>query len=148
MGQQPYPEYLAAAAPAGYWVLDMQQPCWYGWHKTWALALGVPCVFVFCIGVPLVVLGILLTHRRDVSNARFVQRFGFLVRIYMPELYYWEFVIAVQTNALVRVSANGHTVGAFSEMMLLTFILGCSLVLHMLLKPHRHPQLYIMQLLA
>lgn len=147
-GQQPYPEYAVAAAPSGYWVLDMQQPCWSGWHKTWALGLGLPCVALFCIGIPLAIVTILIVHRKERNSPQFLQRVGFLIRIFRQEFYCWEVVIAVQTIALVGVAANGHTIGAFYEMLSFTFILGCSLLLHVLLKPYQSKQLQAMQSVA
>ena len=48
----PYPEYAIANASHGYWVQDMQQACWQGWHKAWAWGLGFPCTLIFCFLVP------------------------------------------------------------------------------------------------
>ena len=44
-----------ASAPlnhtAGYWVSDITQQCFAGYHKGWALGLGVPSVLLWCIAV-------------------------------------------------------------------------------------------------
>ena len=50
----PYPQYegLLSTAAHGYWVYDMEQACYEGWHKVWAAALGLPCVLLFCVLLP------------------------------------------------------------------------------------------------
>eukprot|EP00878_Enallax_costatus_P005234 GHUV01005501.1.p1 GENE.GHUV01005501.1~~GHUV01005501.1.p1 ORF type:complete len:1414 (+),score=216.11 GHUV01005501.1:611-4243(+) len=135
VGQQPYPEYATADAVAGYWVSDMQQSCWEGWHKTWALALGVPCVVVFCVGVPAGILTVLLMNRKRRDSPEFRAHFGFLMRNYKPSKCCWEVVAAMQTIVLVGVSVNGHVLGGFYEVVLFTAVFGAALVLNIWFEP-------------
>lgn len=147
-GQQPYPEYATADAASGYWVSDMQQPCMQGWHRIWALALGVPCAIIFCVGMPAGMLSVLFGNRRCIDSPEFRAHFGFLMRNYRPNRYCWEVVTAVQTIVLVGVSANGHVVEGFYEVVLFTAVFGVALVLNIWFKPFLFSKLQHMQTAA
>jgi hypothetical protein len=54
--------YAAANATYGYWVYDMQQACWQGWHLRWALGLGVGGM-VFCLALPAAVAWWLISNK-------------------------------------------------------------------------------------
>lgn len=51
-GQGPYTEYATATHPRGYWMADLQQACYVGWHKAWALGLGFVSLLVVCVVCP------------------------------------------------------------------------------------------------
>jgi hypothetical protein len=80
--QMPYTEYATANAPHGYWTLDMQQPCWEGWHRDWGWGLGFPCVIIFCFGAPAAVFMVLWTNKSNLMQRQFKQHFGFLYHNY------------------------------------------------------------------
>jgi hypothetical protein len=129
-GQDPYPEYAVANASAGYWVSDIQQACWEGWHKGWALGLGVPLVFIFCLGVPLAVLLLLVLNRTKMDGrSTFSECFGFLYHNYRPKRFYWEVVSLLQLAVVVAVSVFTHTLGPYFSALLLqlAFFIICGL---------------------
>lgn len=35
-----------------WWVEDMSQQCYKGYHKGWALGLGIPLTLLFCVCLP------------------------------------------------------------------------------------------------
>ena len=129
-GNDPYPHYAVANASGGYWVSDIQQPCWEGWHKAWALGLGVPLAAIFCLGVPLAVL-LLLTLNRTKMDQRstFSECFGFLYHNYRPKRFYWEVVSIVQLAVVVAISVFTHTLGPYFSALLLqlAFFIICGL---------------------
>jgi hypothetical protein len=56
--EQPYPEYSIRNHTAGYWVSAIQQECFAGWHRSWALGFGFPAVVILffrCACVAMVV---------------------------------------------------------------------------------------------
>jgi hypothetical protein len=93
------------AHPHGYSILDIRQECFAGWHKDWALGLGVPAAFLTCIGVPAGLLWLLKSHASMVDNQAFREHFGFLYRNCAPDKTWWEAVWAAQTVALSLVAA-------------------------------------------
>jgi predicted outer membrane repeat protein len=67
LSPDPYKQYAVANATYGYWVPEMHQPCWEGWHKVLALAVGVPSLLLFCLGVPACVGLILYFNRHNID---------------------------------------------------------------------------------
>ena len=64
----------------GYWVSDIQQHCFAGYHKGWALGLGVPSLLFWCVAVP-VAMGVgLFLCRVKADSESFCEHFGFLYR--------------------------------------------------------------------
>ena len=126
----PYPQYAVANASGGYWVSDIQQPCWEGWHKAWALGLGVPLAAIFCLGVPLAVLLLLTLNRTKMDqHSTFSECFGFLYHNYRPKRFYWEVVSIVQLAVVVAISVFTHTLGPYFSALLLqlAFFIICGL---------------------
>jgi hypothetical protein len=70
-GKQPYPEYAIRNHTKGFWVGDVQQECFAGWHRPWALYFGVPVAFLLCIGVPLGLFWFMWHSRAEMADADF-----------------------------------------------------------------------------
>ena len=105
----PHTEYAALNHPAGYWVSDIQQECFAGWHKQWALGFGIPVVVLFCVGVLLGVWLLLWRNSSRLGDPDFRQYCGFLYRNYTESKAWWEAVWAVQTALLTAVSVFHFT---------------------------------------
>jgi len=56
---QPY----AADAVGSYWLYDMAQQCYMGYHKVWSLALGFPLLLLVLILLPGGIVLLLWRHR-------------------------------------------------------------------------------------
>ena len=133
--KDPYPQFAVANASHGYWVFDAQQECWQGWHLSWSLALGVPCLLLFCLGVPLG-LGFALWQARfalDVPESR--HPLGFLYCNYRLKRYYWEVVSTVQIALVAALSVFSFTLGPYFTMLLLNVAVGLFLVLQICFRP-------------
>jgi hypothetical protein len=121
----PFPQHALANASNGYWVLDIEQPCFEGWHLKWALGLGLPCVVVFCIVVPLATLWLLWRARHHVGNLgtsngpAAAVPVAFLYADYKSTMYYWEVVSTVQIASVTALSVFTYTLDAYHTMLLL-----------------------------
>jgi hypothetical protein len=115
----PHPEYTVANASHGYWVYDIQQPCYKGWHLVWALAMGVPCVLLFCFGVPAVIALSLCINRSRLQSQRCKAHVGFLYHNYKESRFYWEVVSTLQLGLLVAIAVFTFTLGAHYSALLL-----------------------------
>jgi hypothetical protein len=116
----PYPQYATANASYGYWLSDMKQPCWEGWHRTWALALGLPCAVLFCFGVPVAVGLLLFCNKKKLhTSATFRERYGFLYHHYKRKRYLWEVAAILQLAVTVTVSVLSHSLGVYFTALLL-----------------------------
>lgn len=71
---------LQAQADHGWWASDLQAACYTGWHKVLVLALGIPCILLLCLGIP-VVTGALPVHAwrtGQLHSPGFQAKYGFL----------------------------------------------------------------------
>ena len=73
---------LQATWQHGYWVLDMSNKCFHGWHLTFALTVGLVSVLLFCIGIPLATLLVLAwkvcISRQSLDDPQVIHDAGFL----------------------------------------------------------------------
>ena len=67
--KEPYPQYAVLNHTAGYWVQDIQQECFAGWHMDWALGFGVPAVVILCLNVPACLCLFLVIASRTLASA-------------------------------------------------------------------------------
>ena len=143
-----FPQYAIANATYGYWVSDIQQPCWQGWHKVWALAVGVPCVVLFCLVVPVATFWVLFSNRGRLQDPQFKGYVGFLYHNYRPKRFYWEVVSTVQVAVLVGIAVFSFTLGAYYSAILLNASFALFWALQHMFKPFAFKELHITSLLS
>ena len=123
-------------------MFDMQQPCFAGWHKAWALGLGLPANLALCIGVPAILCLLLVLNRgRRLQDSMFTECMGFVYHNYREKMYLWEIVNIFQIQALVAVSVFAYSLGVYFSVVLLHLALAQALVLQYACHP------FILQLL-
>jgi hypothetical protein len=145
-GEGPYPEYQVK--PGVYFTLDMSQQCWQGWHKLWALAMGIPLVTIFCLATPAGI-ALLLWHNRHRTHLPiFRQHCGFLYRTFRPGCFCYEAVVAFTTVCLAAISVFSTVIGPYYECVLFTVVFAAALVLQIWLRPFAFDRLHYMQLAA
>jgi hypothetical protein len=135
-GKQPHPEYSTVSHAAGYWVGAIQQECFAGWHRTWALAFGLPAVMVLCIGVPLCLHWFMRRSKAKMSDATFREHYGFLFRNYIESKQWWEAVWAGQTVLLTAVSVFHFTIQAYYALLVMQLILLASAAAQVIARPY------------
>jgi predicted outer membrane repeat protein len=132
-----YRQYAVANATYGYWVYDMQQPCWEGWHRAWALGLGIPCVVLFCIAVPVMLAWVLVANRRQIQSAgMFKKCLGFLYHSFRDDKFYWEVINTLQLAVLVAIKVFVHTLRPFYSTLLFQLCSAAMLALHYTVQPY------------
>lgn len=72
---------LQAKERSGYWVEDMELPCFQGVHLTLLLAVGIPGLFV-CVALPTCTALLVLANRKRLQHPAVLSRFGFLYDSY------------------------------------------------------------------
>lgn len=146
--QGPYAMYAVRNHTQGYWVYDVEQECFTGWHRAWAFGMGVPAVLVLCAGVPAVVWVFLHANRGRSGEPSFREHFGFLYRNYTDDKVWWEAVWAVQTVLLTTVSVFHHAIKAYYSIVLLNIMFLGIAVLQASARPCVHTRLQRLQLAA
>ena len=134
----PYPQYAVANATAGYWVPDMNQACWEGWHRIWALTLGVPAAVIFCVGVPLGMGAVLIAHvlkwRDDGSTLSVCM--GFLCHNVRGNRCFWEVVSIVLMAGVTAISVFTYSLGLYYSLVLMVLLFASIFVLQHMAKPY------------
>eukprot|EP00878_Enallax_costatus_P010121 GHUV01010566.1.p1 GENE.GHUV01010566.1~~GHUV01010566.1.p1 ORF type:complete len:453 (+),score=58.75 GHUV01010566.1:1879-3237(+) len=96
---------VGLAAVGRFWLLDLQQSCYEGYHLGWSLGLGVPLLLFICFALPGAIFGLAVKNTKQaVYHPSFARHYGFLFQTYKPSRCFWEGVIALQTVVMVAVS--------------------------------------------
>jgi hypothetical protein len=132
---KPGSQYATANAKHGYFASSIQQACYAGWHRKYALSLGVVTCVMFCVGIP-VGLWVLLYRNRSKVDASTPSRLSFLFRAHHPQRYYYEVVITLQILAGMAISVFSLSLGSYCSLLLLNtaFVLFGSMEL--IFKPY------------
>eukprot|EP00879_Flechtneria_rotunda_P025546 GHRR01027151.1.p1 GENE.GHRR01027151.1~~GHRR01027151.1.p1 ORF type:complete len:357 (-),score=77.56 GHRR01027151.1:267-1184(-) len=133
-------EPYCAAAVGRYWVLDMGQQCFEGYHAAWAYALGIPLLFVLAVALPLGISLFMWQNRHNLTVPWFSRHYGFLYRQYRPSCCYWEAVVVLQTLLLVAVGVFGVTLGPYYQAIVMNAALALVFALLLVVQPHLHQQ--------
>jgi len=145
-GQQPHPEYAIRNHTAGYWAGAIQQECFAGWHRRWALNFGLPAVVVLCVGVPVVMFVALRRSKEMLKDQAFLEHYGFLFRNYTKDKPWWEAVWAAETVLLSAVSVFHFTIQAFYALLAMQLILLLSAAAQVIARPYEQPLLHRLHL--
>ena len=140
--------YAVANAAYGYWVYDMEQPCWDGWHFRWALGLGVVGVFLLCVALPAAVVWWLRSNKALINEPAFRLHYGFLYRNFRPHRFYWGAVMALQTAVLVCIAVYSSVVGSYFELLMFAFVFSMIMVLQLWFRLFAFKRLHQLQLMA
>jgi hypothetical protein len=134
--------------PLGYWASNITQECFEGYHKGWALGLGLPSILLWCIVVPVAMGMGLFLCRAKASTDSFREHFGFLYRNYRPERVWWEAVWAARTVALTLISVFTVPMNRYFSVLALLMVFWASAVLQNVFRPYASPTLHRMHMVS
>lgn len=120
-----------------WWVPNMSQACYQGYHKQWAVGLGVPCLFL-CCAYPLVLFAWLWQSKNHTPSSSTGQcaAHDWVTRLYAPHAYGWEAMLLTQTILLVAVSVFATQIGNYTAVLLAGLHLVVSLQLLQMVRPY------------
>jgi len=102
-GLQLYP--CVEVEPGSLWLLhDMHIACWEGEHLTYAFALALPAMLVWCVATPLLFWALLFRQRFVLYHPSNIRRIGFLYSGYHRRYYFWEFVVVLRKSLMVIIA--------------------------------------------
>jgi hypothetical protein len=83
----------------------------------WAIGLGAPIVLLLCLGLPISVFVFMWFSRKQgrLNHTVFNTHYGFMYRLWRPEVCWWEAVVVVQTIGLVIVATFGFSMGPYFQ---------------------------------
>lgn len=139
----PYP--WTAAAPGTYFLHDLNQQCWTGWHKYWALLYGIPLIVLSCVVLPIGIAALVWFNKAHLEEPWFKKKYGSLYRIFRPKHAAWGAVVVLQTIVLVGITVFGLALGPYHQTLCMSAAFAGTLVLVMLFKPLKHRQQHHLQ---
>jgi hypothetical protein len=132
------PPYQAAAV-GRFWVADMQQQCYAGYHKAWAFGLGIPLLLLLCILLPGGVFMFMWRSRKHglLTDVAFERHYGFMYHLWRDEVCWWEAVVVLQTIGLVMVATFGFALGSYYQGLVTGAVLGLIVMLLLWVRPFK-----------
>ena len=67
--------------------------CFEDYHETFAVALALPCLIIWGLGIPAMIYILLSKDRQYLDTDEVKIKFGFLYTGYKRDNYYWEIII-------------------------------------------------------
>lgn len=144
--KQPHLDYSIRNHTAGYFVGAIDHECFVGWHRSWALGLGLPALLVLCVGVPVGMFAFMWCNKARTADASFQEHYGFLCRNYTHSKPGWESVWAVQTVLLAAISVFHFTIQAYYALLLMGFVLLLSAAAQVAAQPYTQLHLHRLNL--
>ena len=76
------------------WLLsDLRVQCWVGKHLNYVLWYTLPSLVIWCVGLPVGILVLIVKYRKDLRTSNNLIRFSFLCKGYKPSMFFWTFLI-------------------------------------------------------
>ena len=115
------------------WLMaDLQEPCFQGRHMFHVLALTVPQLIVYVIGLPLISVIFITRNIKNLHHKSFYTRYGLLYLGYRDERAWWEGVVAIRKVAIVAISTFGTLLGVVDiQAFLGLLVVFLSIVAHL-----------------
>jgi len=84
--------------------IDMQFECWGKDHKYFTIAVGIPILLIWVVGIPLTGLTILVLNWKRLSDPIFMKKFIALYQGLWDWAFYWEFVNTFRKIILITIN--------------------------------------------
>ena len=120
---------------------SLEEACFEGRHLFFLLAVGIPMLCLWILGIPSMAM-LVLRSRRDKLFVPFSQtryRYGILYNGYSPERYWYEFVILMRKVCFVFVAMTSFSSGLLIQTYLGTGLLVFAIYLHIVMQPFGVP---------
>ena len=131
--------------PGEYWVVGLYIRCWEGKHLTYTLALALPGIIVWGLGLPGLILAFLIRSRASLQSLNVNIRFGYLIKGYQLNKFYWEFVVIYRKLLIISIATFLTRIEKMTQALMAMTVLMVTLILQHHHKPHNHPHLNTME---
>lgn len=88
-----------------FWLLeDLEIRCWDGDHTFYTLAVALPGILAWGIGIPAFALILIYRNRAVLAEVETKAKYGFLYIGFDEKRYYWEFIILYRKICIIFIS--------------------------------------------
>eukprot|EP00946_MAST-07B_sp_MAST-7B-sp1_P004566 g4566.t1 len=121
-----------------YLQVDLEEPCYESRHLSMTLLLGLPQLFLYVLGLPLLILKFLKRNRAHLfKNPVALTRWGLFFKGYKEDRYYWELVITLRKVCVVALSVFGRELGVQRQSLVVILILLACIILEIVGQPFK-----------
>jgi hypothetical protein len=122
-----------------FWLHDPDQLCYQGYHKAWALGLGLPLLLLVCGLLPAAILWVALRSKHRLTDPVSVSNYGFLIRSYKPANCWWEAAVLFQVAVLTAVWVFSYSLRPMAAWVM-NLTPAAVVVLLLVRQPYAHPE--------
>eukprot|EP00359_Climacostomum_virens_P000523 CAMPEP_0204898508 /NCGR_PEP_ID=MMETSP1397-20131031/1335_1 /ASSEMBLY_ACC=CAM_ASM_000891 /TAXON_ID=49980 /ORGANISM="Climacostomum Climacostomum virens, Strain Stock W-24" /LENGTH=1022 /DNA_ID=CAMNT_0052066371 /DNA_START=57 /DNA_END=3125 /DNA_ORIENTATION=- len=120
-----------------YWLLeDLSMKCWNSEHNLYAMAVGLPGLVGWGLGIPSFALWLLIKKRRTLMTREVKSKYGFLYIGFKSEHFFWEFVILYRKIAIAFTSVFLSTISAEIQALTVMIVILIALYLQLWYQPY------------
>ena len=83
---------------------DLEILCWDGQHLHWSIAIGLPSILVWIVGVPIIGFIYLFRNRLDLYEPVIFGRYRMVYQGLKAQYFYWEFINILRKIFLVSIN--------------------------------------------
>ena len=106
---------------------DLNEQCWSGRHKSYALGLGLPMLICYIIGLPLCAyIRVSILKRKGKINKKMFRIWGILYTAFREKTWWWEATVAGRKVVIALIGVFGASLGAMqvhTTLLLVMFII-------------------------
>ena len=111
-------------AGQNYLLADLSEECYAERHTTYVLAVGIPQLLLFVVGLPTAGLFFMIRNRERLGTTAVKARYGLFFGGYKNDRYYWEFFLVFRKVSVMMVSSFGVVISPEMQVLLLMMILN------------------------
>ena len=117
--------------------IDMSLKCWGKEHLIFTLAVGVPILLVWVLGVPLSGFLLLCWYWKHLSDKSFMSKYIVLYQGLRDSAFYWEFVNTFRKITLITLNIAIPSSSSYYKALLAVIFLFLLLRLQLKIKPYQ-----------
>ena len=127
--------------PVLYLVPDYDVKCWEGDHLLWTFALVVPCLVLWVVALPILMISILVRNKNALKTEEMAKKYSFIYNGYRTEKCYWEFSILIRKIILISVVIFGGLHSTQLQIYLFLIVMFVAYIFHVKNNPYSSPVL-------
>jgi hypothetical protein len=125
-----------------YWLVsNLDIRCWDSLHTFYASFVALPCILVWGLGVPTLILLYMHRNRRELDFIVNRLRFGFLYNGFRKNTFYWEIIILYRKISVICCAVFLGTISIPVQALTVMIILLFCLYIQYKTRPYTHPDL-------
>jgi hypothetical protein len=132
--------------PGEQWLLeDLALECWKGDHSFFVMAVGLPGLLLWGLGIPTLALVLLIRNRRQLRSVEVKTKYGFLYIGYKHSNFYWELVILYRKIAIAFTSVFLSSISTEIQALTVMIVILVAFNLQLRYMPYENLELNLLE---